>query len=524
MSEISESLRAALSGRYELERVLGHGGMATVYLAHDVRHRREVAVKVLRPEVAAALGTDRFLREIQIAANLTHPHILALYDSGRARAGGTTAGPAASATDILFYVMPYIDGESLRDWLTRDGTLRVENALALVEEVSDALSYAHRQGIIHRDIKPENVLLASAHAVVADFGIAKALSSAGGRHLTRTGFPLGTVGYMSPEQAAGSTDLDATTDVFSLACVCYEMLVGEVPGRWVSDADVRQGRFLEAPLSHRPKLNALPRVIEPALVRAMAMRAKDRFRTPNEFNAALTGTAVGLVDRVVASPAANPDIDDAMSITAVERIAAEAGIAPQHVREAARVVEQSNPEDKPTLFRGLSRPLVFERTVSGEVSEEDFPALVEHIRESTGHTGFVTTLGRSLEWRSMEQAASGRLMDPSRGPAQTREVSVTITPRSGQTKIRVEESMERTRLMSLAMGTAGLVPAVLLAGVFSAEAASAWAGISVVAALGTVALGGAMTYVGRLKKGRAAQARRLADRLADEIARSSSTR
>jgi len=515
MSEIPESLREALSGRYELERVLGHGGMATVYLAHDARHRRDVAVKVLRTEVAAALGTDRFLREIQIAANLTHPHILALYDSGR------TDRPTDS---FLYYVMPYIDGESLRARLSREESLRPADALALIEEISDALSYAHRQGIIHRDIKPENVLLASGHAVVADFGIAKALSSAGGKNLTRTGFPLGTVGYMSPEQAAGATDLDATTDVFSLASVCYEMLVGEVPGKWVSDTDVQQGRFLEAPLSHRTKLNGLPREIEPALVRAMAMRPRDRFRTPSEFNAALTGMVLGLAERPAESPVPSSGIDDGMSITAVERIAAEAGIAPQHVREAARVVERSDPPEKPALFGGLSRPLVFERTVAGEVSEDDLPVLVEYIRESTGHAGSVSTLGRSLEWRSMEQAAFGRLMDPSRGPATTRDVSVTITPRGGQTKIRVEESMERTRLMSLAMGTAGLVPAVVLAGVFSAEAASGWAGLAVVAGLGTLALGGALAYVKRLKKGRAVQARDLADWLADEIANSPRTR
>ncbi len=526
MTDVPQPLKAALAAHYDLVRVIGHGGMATVYLAHDIRHRRQVAVKVLRAEVAASLGTDRFLREIQIAANLTHPHILALYDSGRVTApqsGGGVAGSPDSSVDFLFYVMPYIDGESLRARLLREQTLGTPDALTIVDEMADALSYAHRQGIIHRDIKPENILLANGHAIVADFGIAKALSSAGGKNLTRTGFPIGTVGYMSPEQAAGATDLDVTTDVFSLACVCYEMLVGEVPGRWVGDADLRKGRFLEAPLSHRATLNRLPGEIEPALVRAMAMRPRDRFRTPDEFNTALTGAPKAVVPRTSSGLTASTTLEHEMSITAVERIAAEAGIAPQHVRQAARIVDSSDPPDKPTWFGRMTRPLVVERTVQGEVSEDDLPVLVELIRGSTGHTGLVSTLGRSLEWRSIEQTFAGG-WDPSRGPSGIRDVYVTITPRGGRTKIRVEERMERTRLMSLAMGTAGMVPAIVLAGVFSAGVADGWAGLSVVVALGAAAFGGATAYVRRLARKRSVEARELADRLADEIARSPRTR
>ena len=190
--------------------------MATVYLAHDRRHEREVAVKVLRQDLAATLGAERFLKEIQIAARLTHPHILPVHDSGEA--GG-----------FLYYVMPFIDGLSLRQRLEARGALVEADALEITRRVGDALTYAHRMGVVHRDIKPENILFAQGHPIVADFGIAKAVSTAGEQHLTRTGFPIGTPGYMSPEQAAGLSDLDARTDVYSLAIVVYEMLVGSAP-------------------------------------------------------------------------------------------------------------------------------------------------------------------------------------------------------------------------------------------------------------------------------------------------------
>src|SRR5436190_899255 len=217
--DIPLDLAAALAERYELREVLGRGGMATVYLAYDRKHRRDVALKVLLPGLAAFLGVERFLKEIQVAARLTHPHILALHDSGEA--GG-----------FLYYVMPYIDGGSLRQQLAGGARLHVERALAIAAPVADALSYAHRMGVLHRDIKPENILFSQGHPIVADFGIAKAISTAGGANLTRTGFPVGTPGYMSPEQAAGLTDLDERTDVYSLTVVIYEVLVGEVPGRW----------------------------------------------------------------------------------------------------------------------------------------------------------------------------------------------------------------------------------------------------------------------------------------------------
>src|SRR3989441_1964221 len=250
--------------------------MATVYLAQDLKHHRRVAIKVLKPEVAAALGPERFLKEIQIAAGLTHPHILALHDSGGA--GG-----------CLYYVMPYIEGGSLRQRLAGGRRLHVDEALTIAAPVADALSYAHQMGVFHRDIKPENVLFSQGHPIVADFGIAKAISTAGGANLTRTGFPVGTPGYMSPEQAAGLTDLDERTDVYSLAVVIYEMVVGEPPGRWPTEDAVRTGRFLEATASHRLRLTEAGSRLEGALVHALAIRRDQRAPTPAAPIQDLTG-------------------------------------------------------------------------------------------------------------------------------------------------------------------------------------------------------------------------------------------
>src|SRR2546426_4789068 len=211
-----ERINAALAGRYAIERELGSGGMATVYLADDLKYHRKVAVKVLRPELASVLGPDRFLREVEIAAKLNHPHILALYDSGEA--GG-----------LLFYVMPYVKGESLRHKLEREQQLPIDEALRITRQVASALAHAHDQGVIHRDVKPENILLYESEAMVADFGIALAVSAAAGERLTETGLVVGTPEYMSPEQALGERELHARSDVYSLGCVLYEMLAGEPP-------------------------------------------------------------------------------------------------------------------------------------------------------------------------------------------------------------------------------------------------------------------------------------------------------
>ena len=214
MSIPTDRLTAALADRYRVERELGQGGMATVYLAHDVRHDRKVALNLLRPELSAILGAERFLSEIKTTANLQHPHILPLLDSGE-------------ADGLVFYVMPYVEGESLRDRLTREKQLPVDEAVRIAREVADALDYAHRHGVIHRDIKPENILLHDGRAMVADFGIALAAArSEGGSRITETGMSLGTPYYMSPEQAMGEREITARSDVYALGCVLYEMLTG----------------------------------------------------------------------------------------------------------------------------------------------------------------------------------------------------------------------------------------------------------------------------------------------------------
>src|SRR5947199_3060444 len=209
-------VQAALAGRYTIERELGRGGMATVYLAQDRKHHRQVAIKVLKPELAAALGPERFLREIDTAARLTHPHILPLHDSGE-------------AAGLLYYVMPYVEGETLRDRLEREGQLPLEEAVRITREVASALSYAHSHDVVHRDIKPENILLSGGEAVVADFGIARAITAAAAGTLTETGIAIGTPGYMSPGQATESERLDGRSDIYSLGCMLYEMVAGEPP-------------------------------------------------------------------------------------------------------------------------------------------------------------------------------------------------------------------------------------------------------------------------------------------------------
>ncbi|KPK03517.1 MAG: hypothetical protein AMS20_10480, partial [Gemmatimonas sp. SG8_28] len=254
MNDALEQLQRALGDRYRFEREIGAGGMATVYLARDVRHDRDVAVKVLKPDLARAVGTERFLHEIRITARLNHPHILPLLDSGRtggpsdrqSEAGPGETGtepPAPTTVESLFYVMPYVAGGSLRRRLGR-GPLLLDDALRIAGDVASALEHAHRNGIVHRDVKPENILFSEGLAVVSDFGIAKALASPGGGGVTVTGFPLGTPGYMSPEQAAGRAGPDPRTDVFGLACVVYEMLMGETPELWAGDEELRLGRFV----------------------------------------------------------------------------------------------------------------------------------------------------------------------------------------------------------------------------------------------------------------------------------------
>ena len=274
MTEATDRLNVALADRYRLERELGAGGMATVYLAHDLKHDRRVAIKVLRPELAAVVGAERFLAEIRVTANLQHPYILPLHDSGEA--GG-----------FVFYVMPYVEGESLRDRLTREKQLPVEDALRIATEIAGALDYAHRRGVIHRDIKPENVLLHEGQALVADFGIALAMSAAGGSRMTETGMSLGTPHYMSPEQAMGERDITAKTDIYALGCVLYEMLLGEPPFTGPTAQAIVAKAMTEDPRPITTQRRTVPPHVEGAVFTALQKLPADRFPTAADFASAI---------------------------------------------------------------------------------------------------------------------------------------------------------------------------------------------------------------------------------------------
>jgi serine/threonine-protein kinase len=293
MAELLDRLDTALASRYRIERELGQGGMARVFLAHDLKYERAVAIKVLRPELAAEVGPTRFVREIQIAARLHHPHILPLYDSD------TVGG-------LVYYVMPYIEGETLRHRLLRDRQLPVDDALQIAREVADALNYAHKAGVIHRDIKPANILLDSGHALVADFGIARAM----GTGESSTGHIIGTPAYMSPEQIEGVKELDGRSDVYSLGCVLFEMLVGEPPFKGTSVMSVIANRLSNPLPSARARRDLVPETIDWAVQKAMATLPADRFQTAAQFAEALgtsatvaiaVGTAQAMVHAVEAS-------------------------------------------------------------------------------------------------------------------------------------------------------------------------------------------------------------------------------
>ncbi len=283
--EGEDRVRAALAGQYRIEGEVGRGGMATVYLAHDLKHDRRVAVKVLRPELAAGLGGERFVREIGIAAKLSHPHILPLFDSGE-------------ADGLLYYVMPYVEGESLHDRLARQGRMPEEEAIRLTDQIASALTYAHKHGVVHRDIKPGNILLAGDQAVVADFGIARAVAAASTEGLTGTGTAVGTPSYMAPEQAFGDGVVDARTDVYALGCVVYEMLTGDQPFKGKTPAALLAGRLAEKGVSLRDTDPAIPLFLDRAVSRALATDPDQRFGSATEFAEALTtGTVVQQVRR-----------------------------------------------------------------------------------------------------------------------------------------------------------------------------------------------------------------------------------
>ena len=439
MPDIPPDLRTALAERYDLTRTIGQGGMATVYLARDRKHDRDVAVKVLRPDLAASLGTDRFLKEIEIAARLSHPHIVALFDSGESRG-------------FLYYVMPFVDGESLRGVLRRSAPLTVSATIAITRQVADALGYAHRMGVLHRDIKPENIILADGHAFVVDFGIAKAVSTAGGPNVTRTGFALGTPGYMSPEQAAGIREIDERTDVYGLACVVYEMLVGEPPGLWVTETAAALGRFVDASPAHRERLDALPGRLEQVLSRSLALRATERFPTIAAFLDALTVAAERsdtrysdveireIVGRAARLQAMRPTEEGLLSIGGVERLAAEVGIPPEDVRRALE--ELGREPGREPLYAGAAMPppaalqatairtppIVVDRVAKAELFAGAFPALTREIGTMLGQ-GQASVRDRALTWRSSAETG------------QTTEV--TVAPRGAVTVIRIRAQIDR---------------------------------------------------------------------------------
>ena len=280
MIDVHDDLVAALAGRYEIERELGHGGMATVYLARDVRHDRHVALKVLRADLSSTLGAERFVREINIAARLSHPHILALYDSG-------------SAGNTMYYVMPHVAGETLRQRLDREHQLPLDEALAITRQVASALDYAHAQGVVHRDIKPENILLLDDHVLVADFGLARALYTATSAPLTGSAVAVGTPAYMSPEQAAADPQVDGRTDLYSLACVLFEMVTGSPPFHGATVQVLMLHHINSPPPSMCAQRAACPPWVDEAVQRALAKMPADRFRTAAQFVRALDGHAPG---------------------------------------------------------------------------------------------------------------------------------------------------------------------------------------------------------------------------------------
>lgn len=289
MSDEASRLNDALAGRYDIQRELGSGGMATVFLAKDLRHDRDVAIKVLHPDLGAALGSGRFLTEIRTTARLQHPHILPLLDSGE-------------ADGLLYYVMPYVTGESLRDRLEREQQLPISAAISIASEIADALSAAHEMGIVHRDIKPENILLRGNHALVADFGIALAVQQAGGARMTQTGLSLGTPQYMSPEQAMGERTIGPRSDIYSLGAVTYEMLAGEPPFTGHSVQAIVAKVMTERPVPLRTIRDTVPQNIEQTVMTALAKIPADRFATAAEFAAALANASGSASQTVAACP------------------------------------------------------------------------------------------------------------------------------------------------------------------------------------------------------------------------------
>ena len=275
MSDAQDRLTQALAGQYTIEREVGAGGMATVYLARDVKHDRQVALKVLRPELSAALGSERFPREIKFVAQFNHPHILSLYDSGEVQG-------------LLFYVMPYVEGESLRDRLAREKQLPIPDAIRIMKEVADALAYSHARGVVHRDIKPGNVLLSGRHAVVTDFGVAKAVTASASRDtMTTVGMAVGTPHYMAPEQAMGQGDIDQRADIYALGILAYEMITGRTPFTAETAQGILAAHVMEAPKEIRELRPGLAEPLAQAIMKCLAKNPADRWQSADDLLAHL---------------------------------------------------------------------------------------------------------------------------------------------------------------------------------------------------------------------------------------------
>src|SRR5437763_2542988 len=367
MAEILAGLKAALADRYAIDRELGHGGTATVYLAQDLKHGRSVAVKVLRPELAAALGAERFLREIEIAARLTHPHILPLHDSGE-------------ASGFLYYVMPFVEGESLRDRLNRERQLPVEEAVRIAREVATALSHAHGHNLVHRDIKPENILLSGGEAVVADFGIARAIVAAGADQLTDTGLAVGTPGYMSPEQAMAQQHIDGRADIYALGCVLYEMLAGHPPFLGTTAQEILARHTLDPVPPLRTIRRELPEAIEHAVRKALAKAPADRWRSPAAFSEAL--------GRAVAPPSVTRRAARSLGLVAVGVAALVAG----YVVLTRRPGSSAQPSQSIAV-------LPFQN-VGGDVNNEPFSdGMTDEITTALGKVEGLRVTARSVVFR-----------------------------------------------------------------------------------------------------------------------------